>query len=89
MKDTWFTEDETWTDDLGCWKIDERYHGNAWMWIKFANSRGQIRGARSGFASVYDWIWPVKDYLGKIRTGPPYNNIEVKYDLHNYEFISW
>lgn len=43
MKDTWFTEDETWTDDLGCWKIDERYHGNAWMWIKFANSRGQIR----------------------------------------------
>ncbi|MBK6574108.1 MAG: hypothetical protein IPO72_09145 [Saprospiraceae bacterium] len=81
MKDTWFTEDETWTDDLGCWKIDERYHGNAWMWIKFANSRGQIRGARSGFASVYDWIWPVKDYLGKIRTGPPYNNIEVKYDL--------
>ncbi|MDQ3143167.1 MAG: hypothetical protein M3Q56_13070 [Bacteroidota bacterium] len=81
MKDTWFSEDETWTDDLGCWKIDERYHGNAWMWIKFANGRCQIRGARSGFNSIYDWIWPVKDYVGRIRRGPPYNNIEVKYDL--------
>lgn len=81
MKDTWFTEDETWTDDNGCWKIDERYHGKAWMWIKFVNDRCKIRGTKTGLNVLTGWIDPVKDYLGKIRSGPPYNNIEVRYDI--------
>lgn len=79
-KDTWFTEDETWTDDNGCWKIDDRYYGNMWMWVKFKGPVCQIRGVKDGFNYVFGWMHPMKDYLGKIRRGPPFNNIEVKYD---------
>ncbi len=79
-KDTWFTEDETETDDQGCWKIDDRYHGNMWMWVKFKGPVCQIRGVKDGLNYILGWSHPMKDYLGKVRTGPPYNNIEVKYD---------
>jgi hypothetical protein len=80
-KDTWFTEDETQTDENGCWKINDRYHGNMWMWVKFKGPVCQIRGVKNGLNYLLGWSHPMKDYLGKVRTGPPYNNIEVKYDL--------
>jgi len=86
MKDTWFTEDETYTDHNGCWKINNDYYGNAWMWVKFNGEMGQIRsnrgfGSNNPLAPLYEWLFPVKDYKGKVRTGPPFNNIEVKYDI--------
>ena len=80
-KDTWFTEDETNTDENGCWKINDRYHGSMWMWVKFTGPVCQIRGVKDGLNYVLGWSHPMKDYLGKIRSGPPYNNIEVKYDI--------
>lgn len=45
MKDTWFSENETWTDDNGCWNIQNTYDdglfgGNkAWMWVRFKSDR--------------------------------------------------
>ncbi len=81
-KDTWFTEDETWTDENGCWKIDDRYYNNMWMWVKFTGPVCQVRGVKNGFFSYFaQWSHPMKDYLGKIRKNPPYNDIEVKYDI--------
>ena len=80
LKDTWFTEDETWTDDNGCFRINNKYYGKAWMWVKFKSPRVQIRGARSGFAAVWEWAFPVKDYVGQV-SGPRFNDIQVKYDI--------
>ncbi len=80
-KDDWFTENETETDEQGCWKIDNRYYNNMWMWVKFKGPICQIRGVKDGLNYVFGWTNPMKDYLGRIRIGPPYNNIEVKYDL--------
>lgn len=80
-KDSWFTEDETETDDNGCWKINDQYHGDMWMWVKFTGPVCQIRGVKDGLNYLLGWSHPVKDYLGKIRTGPPYNNIAVNYNI--------
>jgi len=79
MKDTWFTEDETWTDDNGCWKINDKYYGRAWMWVKFKNDRCQIRGATDSWRAIYQWAVPVKDYVGVIN-GPNFDNINVNYE---------
>ncbi len=80
MWDAWFTGHyNTWTDDNGCWKINSRFHGNSWMWVKFTNSRGSIRGTQGkNFNSAWLWKRVVKDYVGNIW-GPYYNNIEVNY----------
>ncbi len=81
LKDTWFTEDEVWTNDNGCFsRRDRRYKGKCWMWVKFTNDRGHIRSARSGINALWDWLFVVKDYVGVIH-GPTFNNIEVCYDF--------
>ena len=78
MKDTWFTQDSRWTNDYGCWKINEKYYGKAWMWVKFKNNRCRIRGTQNKFAASWQWITSVKDYVGMI-SGPHFNNITTKY----------
>ncbi len=81
-KDSWFQEDETWTDDQGCWKINEEYRGVMWMWVKFRSDRAKFRGAPAGWRSVYAWINTIKDYAGRFY-GPVYNNIHLKYMHRN------
>ena len=81
MKDTWFSQDVTETDDVGCWQIEEEYKGVAWMWVKFKNNRCRIRGLGSNaFRNTYRWIPTIIDYVGKID-GPVFNNIEVNYHM--------
>ena len=80
MKDTWFTEDETWTNDCGCWRINDRYRGKAWMWVKFRNDRAKIRGVRNNITKLWQWAIAVRDYVGVIN-GPNFNNINVNYHM--------
>jgi hypothetical protein len=83
LKDSWFTEDEVFTNDRGCFtRRDRRYRGKCWMWVKFTNDRGHVRSARDGFNSLWDWLFVVKDYVGVIH-GPTFNNINVCYDFSN------
>ena len=84
LKDTWFTEDEVWTDDNGCFKVNSRYSGSAWMWVKYESSRIKIRGTKGGFASIWQWAFPVKDYVGRLK-GPRFNNISVNYEMWSEE----
>lgn len=79
LKDGWFTEDETWTDDNGCFRVNDKYYGVAWMWVKFKSDRVKIRGTKKSFKAVWEWAFAVKDYVGKLG-GPRFNDIEVKYE---------
>lgn len=80
LKDTWFTEDETWTDDCGCWRINDKYHGRAWMWVKFKNDRAKIRGTTRHWYAIWEWAIPVKDYVG-VLWGPNFDNISINYEM--------
>lgn len=81
VKDNFFDFHSTYTDDSGCWKINKRFFGNAYIWIHFASdSRVQIRGARANFANILEWVLTLRDGLGAIA-GPFFNNIDVKYDI--------
>ncbi len=80
MKDSWFTEDETWTNDSGCWKINDEYRGRAWMWIRFQNPRCSVRAEPTNNSKVMEWLSPAKDYVGRIW-GPNFNDIEVNYHM--------
>jgi len=81
LKDTWFTEDEVWTNENGCFSIYNNYYGKAWMWVKFKSAAVQIRGQLLTFANIifYEWASPIKDKVGKIG-GPQFNNIQVAYE---------
>lgn len=79
-KDTWFGESETWTNDNGCWQILEEFRNNAWIWVKFKNDRCKIRGAGAGIGAVWEWLTPVKDYIGKLE-GPTFNNTVTNYRM--------
>lgn len=76
MKDNWFTTDVTFTDAGGCWKINQEYHGRAWMWVKFYNGAATIRALR--LADPLDLFLGVRDYVGML-SGPRFNNINVEY----------
>jgi len=78
LKDNWFTEDEVWTNDDGCFKVNETYKGKLWMWVKFTGDRCKIRGVPNGATGYYEFIKPIKDYIGTVN-GAPFNNIEVNY----------
>lgn len=80
MKDTWFSEDETSTDDHGCWKIDKRYKGSAWLWVSFKNERAALRGVANNWHAIWEWIVPVKDYAGVIG-GPTFNDVSINYEM--------
>lgn len=84
VKDTWFTERETWTDqnENGCWKISKSFSGNLWMWVKFKNELCQIRGTSAGVDAAIEWMSPIKDYVGKLNRGDgAFNNIAVNYHM--------
>ena len=76
LKDTWFTEDEAFTSDNGCFFVNKRYRGVAWMWVKFKSSRCTVRRMRG--ARLWEYGLAVKDYVGKIG-GPNFSNIQVVY----------
>jgi hypothetical protein len=78
LKDNWFTEDEVWSDDAGCFRVNKKYKGVAWMWVKFSSPRITIRGARFEFGVIWEWMVPVKDYVGRVYN--TFNNISVDYD---------
>lgn len=64
-KDTWFTENETYTSAAGCWNItDRRYHGKAWVWIKFTNEHTRIRATSGSARLSSEWLTTVKDKVG-------------------------
>lgn len=79
IKDNWFIEDETWTDNRGCWQVNEHYDGNAWMWVRFINDRCQIRGTANNFTAAWQWFTVIKDYVGKLSGS--FNDIEVHYHM--------
>lgn len=79
LKDTWFTEDEVWTNHEGCFKLKKNYKKKMWMWVKWKSDRCKIRGAaNSEWWRIDQILGAMKDYIGKISS-PPYNNIEVNY----------
>ena len=80
LKDSWFTEHEVWTNRHGCFSIpDVKYYENVWMWVKFTHSRGHVRGVRNGWVSAWDWLFIVKDYVGKLNLSN-FNHLDVCYD---------
>lgn len=80
MRDNWFSTSVTFTDDNGCWKINRRFSGKAWMSVKFESERGRFRGAVQNFANVWEWATTIKDNAGAIA-GPIFNNIAINYHL--------
>ncbi|MGH1433952.1 MAG: hypothetical protein ACRBG0_05790 [Lewinella sp.] len=78
----WFTIDNTYTDDNGCWRINRAYKGNAYFMIKFKNGRGtRIRGPRAG-ARLWEHLTTVTDNLGQVA-GPNFHNMTVNYNMWN------
>lgn len=75
-KDTWFTESEGFTSDNGCFKINARYKGKAWVWVKFKSSRTTIRSFR--LPNIWEYSMAVKDPVGTVF-GPNFSNIRVVY----------
>jgi len=73
VKDAWFTSNMTSTDVNGCWRVNETYSGNMWMWARFKNNNVKVRDRRYWLG-----IRTVQDNVGKF-TAPPYNNISVDY----------
>jgi hypothetical protein len=51
------------------------------MWVKFTQSRGHIRGVRNGWVSIWDWMFIVKDYVGRMNLNN-FNHLDVCYH-HN------
>lgn len=79
VKDNWFTEDETYTDEQGCWSItDRRYHGRAWVWTKFKNNDSRIRGTYHNWRTIWNWTISIKDYVGAIHNAP-FNEVDIRY----------
>lgn len=76
LKDTWFSGEITFTNNQGCWSLNESYSNNVRMWVQFENSNCEVRAIRKWCfwkASVV-----VDDYVDKFKH-PPYNNINVHY----------
>jgi hypothetical protein len=66
---------KTYTDDNGCWQINERMSKNIWVWTKFLNHLSFERALRED--NITQLLLPIKDYLGKY--GEPHNNIYTLY----------
>lgn len=80
-KNSLFTWRRADTDDNGCWRIDRKFSGRAWFWVKFkdrVSNHGKLR-----FSGVRGWrFWQkaftAKVYLGRLN-GPVYNNILTRF----------
>jgi len=80
MKNTWFTEDDTWTNDQGCFHMNKAYSGEVWTWVRYINNRCRIRGVAANWNKLWQWKQIIKDYLG-VKAGPTFNNYLVRYDV--------
>jgi hypothetical protein len=79
-KDTWFTEDETLTNNKGCWRIDKEYKGRAWFWIRFTNDRIKIRGTAKNWKAIWQWVITIRDFVGMKNN--VFNDITIKYEMY-------
>jgi hypothetical protein len=80
MKNTWFTEDKTWTNHQGCFHMDKRFSGEVWTWVRFTSFQCQVRGWSNNLWKPFHALAPIKDYAGK-KSGPAFNNYLIRYDL--------
>lgn len=76
-----YMNDVTYTNDNGCFRINKKYGGRAWGWIKFENEKGKIRGVTNSFLyQISAWAETVTDPLGS-KWGPVFNNYLIRYDM--------
>ncbi len=80
MKNTWFTEDDTWTNHQGCFHMNKEFSGEVWSWVRYKNNRCRIRGVAANWNKLWQWKQIIKDYIGK-KAGPTFNNYQIKYDV--------
>jgi hypothetical protein len=82
IRNQWYLQKSTWTNDNGCWFIKKEHYGKLKIYVKFKSSRCRIRGTQNKFAASWQWITTVKDYVGQIP-GPNYNfnNTIIKYHM--------
>ncbi len=71
----WFDIRKTFTDENGCWAINHRESGRAYMWVKFKSDQKTIRGLRG--ARIWEYAAAIQDQA--YFSGPPYNNIRIVY----------
>jgi hypothetical protein len=76
LKDSWFSGDITFTDNQGCWRLNESYSNNVWMWVQFENSNCKVRALRKWY--VWQALAIADDYVDRFKS-PPYNDIYVHY----------
>jgi hypothetical protein len=87
VKDNLFHEAETFTDENGCWVINDFHRGNIWVWVRFKNEKGRVRSLdfeNSGLNPIFSYMGSVKDYAGK-KKGPSFNNINILYDYSDQD----
>ena len=78
--DGWLGLKQTWTDANGCWHIDHREKGKAYMWVVFKNNDLRIRSGLGSTWNIAYLVAPIWDYIGQFGGGT-YNNIEVNYTM--------
>lgn len=71
-----FTYASTFTDDNGCYSINQSFSGNVRLSVKFKSSRITVRGIQG--AKLWGFSEAVKDPVGKFTDGN-YNDINVVY----------
>lgn len=76
--DGWFTVKKTLTDNEGCWRIDHREAGKAYMWVKFKGPRASLRGFVGNTVQLWHLFYVIVDYAGQMGGGT-YNNISINY----------
>jgi len=80
LYDGWLTFKTTPTDNNGCWKIDSKFYGKAYIWVKFKNNLGRIRGMPNGIFNAYKTLLTIKNSVGTVH-GPVFNNIIINYNM--------
>ncbi len=81
VKDTWFSSIVVNTSSSGCWRVNQKLYGRAWISVRFRNNRCNIRGTGSGFKAIWRWLTPLKYRVASLW-GPNFQNIEVNF--HNW-----
>lgn len=85
LKDNWFAEEVVYTNNDGCFRVNEKFGNVAWMWVKFENNDSKIRCSINTVGSwLTQFLWTTKGYIGKIN-GPTFNNIGVNFHKSNIQ----
>lgn len=74
-RDNWFKVRRTYTDDNGCWRINNAYSGNATIKIRFRSDRITVRGIRG--ARLWEYAFAVRDRF--TWSGPDFNDMCVNF----------